>query len=63
MATMPMAARSHVAQSPTDPSTPPPIFLNSVCRPLMPAPLDKSQTVPRRESKPPSVTMKDGTPM
>jgi hypothetical protein len=63
MATMPTPARSQVAHSPTDPSTPPPIFLNSVCRPLMPVPLDMSQTVPRKESNPASVTMKDGTPM
>jgi hypothetical protein len=29
----------------------------------MPVPLDMSQTVPRKESNPASVTMKDGTPM
>ena len=28
-----------------------------------PGPLDRSHTVPRSDSNPPSVTMKDGTPM
>ena len=48
---------------PTEPWAPPPISWNVGSRPTTAAPCDWYQTRPRIESRPPRVTMNDGTPM
>ena len=45
------------------PSAPPPICRNVASMPVTAAPLESTQTTPRRASSPPRVTTNEGTPM
>ena len=63
IATQPRMPRIQVMVSPTEPWAPPPSSWKVGSRPVTAAPCDWYQTRPRIESRPPRVTMNDGTPM
>ena len=52
-----------VMSPPIEPWAPPPMSWKVGSRPVTAAPFDWYHTRPRIESRPPSVTMKEGTPM
>ena len=63
MARQPTRPRTQVIVPPMDPCAPPPISWKLGSRPDTAAPLERYQTNPRIESRPPRVTMNEGTPM
>ena len=62
IATLPMMPTTQVAGPPMEPIAPPPISWKSRSSPDTAAPLERYHTKPRIVSRPPSVTMNEGTP-
>ena len=62
IATQPTIPSTQVSVPPIEPCAPPPMSWKVGSRPETAAPLDRYQTSPRIDSRPPRVTMKEGTP-
>ena len=62
IATAPRTASAQVSVPPSEPCAPPPMSWNVGSRPDTAAPLDRYHTTPRIDSRPPRVTMNEGTP-
>ena len=63
IARQPTMPKAQVSGPPSDPWAPPPMSWKSWSRPETAAPFERYQMKPRMDSRPPSVTMNDGTPM